>query len=92
MYIVGVVVRSICCSIGGGGVPAGVEAELLNGALPKKLAVVSVDEPLRAKVGGALVAICAGEVSQVSRCWLRLSCLVLSRFPFAPVLFLFLSL
>lgn len=37
--------------------PAGVEAELLKVALPRKLPVVSVDEPLRAKVGGALVAI-----------------------------------
>lgn len=41
--------------------PAGVEAELLKEAFPKKLAVVSVDEPLRAKVGGALVAISVGK-------------------------------
>ena len=73
VYIVGVVVRSICCTIGGGGVPAGVEAELLKEEFPKKLAVVSVDEPLRAKVGGALVAISVWRVSQralVVLCWL----------------------
>lgn len=41
--------------------PAGVEAELLKEVFPKKLAAVSVDEPLRAKVGGALVAISVGK-------------------------------
>jgi len=60
-------------------VPAGVEAELLKEAFPKKLAVVSVDEPLRAKVGGGLVAIFVGKASQ---CWRAAgSCrLMLSRF------------
>jgi len=77
VYIVGVVVRSTCCAICGGGVPAGVEAELLKEAFPKKLAAVSVDEPLRAKVGGALVAISVGKVSQRYRAvGLLLSCVV----------------
>ena len=37
--------------------PPGVEAELTKEVLPKKLAVVRVDEPLRVNVGGTLVAI-----------------------------------
>ena len=53
--MVGVLIGSICC-IGGGGVPPGVDAELLNEALFRKLAE-RVEEPLRAKAGGALAAI-----------------------------------
>ena len=65
--------------------PAGVEAELLKEAFPKKLAVVSVDEPLRAKVGGALVAISAGKVSQ--RYNLAVLCCLAPLSPFMDYMF-----